>query len=125
MPRPVHFEIPVDDGTRAMKFYTDLFGWKFEKFPGGEQDYWLVSTGDKSEPGIDGGFTMRSEMFQGTVNTIGVDSVDAFIKKVEKAGGKIASGAQEIPGVGRFAYCIDTEGNAFGIFEDTSGGQSS
>jgi predicted enzyme related to lactoylglutathione lyase len=34
MPTIVHFEIPVDDVERSKKFYSELFGWKLEKFPG-------------------------------------------------------------------------------------------
>jgi uncharacterized protein len=34
MPTIVHFEIPADDIDRAKKFYSDLFGWKIEKWPG-------------------------------------------------------------------------------------------
>jgi predicted enzyme related to lactoylglutathione lyase len=34
MPTIVHFEIPADDIERSKKFYTDLFGWKIEKWPG-------------------------------------------------------------------------------------------
>ena len=33
MPTIVHFEIPADDIERSRKFYTDLFGWKIEKWP--------------------------------------------------------------------------------------------
>jgi uncharacterized protein len=28
MDKVVHFEIPFDDKARAMKFYTEAFGWK-------------------------------------------------------------------------------------------------
>jgi predicted enzyme related to lactoylglutathione lyase len=34
MPTIVHFEIPSDDIERTKKFYTDLFDWKIEKWPG-------------------------------------------------------------------------------------------
>jgi len=34
MPTIVHFEIPADDVERSKKFYSDLFGWKIEKWPG-------------------------------------------------------------------------------------------
>ncbi len=34
MPTIVHFEIPTDDLERAKRFYTELFGWKIEKYPG-------------------------------------------------------------------------------------------
>jgi len=33
MDRVVHFEIPFDDKTRAMKFYSDSFGWKLQDMP--------------------------------------------------------------------------------------------
>ncbi|MFL6321712.1 MAG: VOC family protein, partial [Nitrososphaeraceae archaeon] len=32
--RTICFEIPADDVERAKKFYSDLFGWKMEKWPG-------------------------------------------------------------------------------------------
>ena len=44
MPTIVHFEIPADDVERSKKFYSDLFGWKIEKFrrqTGSEDmEYW-------------------------------------------------------------------------------------
>ena len=35
-----------------------------------------------------------------TINTIGVDSVDAYLEKVIRKGGKIAKPKMAIPGVG-------------------------
>jgi predicted enzyme related to lactoylglutathione lyase len=32
MPRISHFDIPVDDPTRAQKFYAEIFDWKFDKW---------------------------------------------------------------------------------------------
>jgi predicted enzyme related to lactoylglutathione lyase len=32
MPTIVHFEVPADDVERSKKFYSDLFGWKIEKW---------------------------------------------------------------------------------------------
>jgi len=57
MPTIVHFEIPSDDIERTKKFYTDLFGWKIEKWPGTDNsqltsaagqpmEYWMVTTTD-------------------------------------------------------------------------------
>jgi len=116
MSRVVHFEIPVDDPERATKFYTKVFGWKIKKWEG-PMDYWLVTTGDKSAPGIDGAIMQRSEMASTVVNSIDVPSVDDFIKKVTKNGGKVITPKTPIPGVGYFAYCKDTEGNMFGILQ--------
>src|SRR2546428_11301860 len=55
MPRVVHFEIYTDDPDAVRPFYQDVFGWKFQKFEGGPIEYWLVTTGDDREPGINGG----------------------------------------------------------------------
>ena len=59
MARVVHFEIPVDNPDRAVKFYTDVFGWKIEKWEG-PIDYWLITTGEENEPGINGALTVLS-----------------------------------------------------------------
>ena len=34
MARVVHFELPADDPERAIAFYEQAFGWKFEKWEG-------------------------------------------------------------------------------------------
>src|SRR5438128_828489 len=58
VPRVSHFEIHADDPERAIKFYSDLFGWQFKKRDG-PMPYWLVTTGPDSEPGINGGLMKR------------------------------------------------------------------
>lgn len=115
MPRVIHFDIAVDQPERAIKFYSEVFGWEIQKWEG-PMDYWLVHTGDG--PGIDGGLGMRTNPTQATTNTIGVPSVDEYMDKIEKSGGKIVMLKTPIPGVGWFASCQDTEGNIFGIIEE-------
>ena len=34
MPRPFHFEIPADRPERAIAFYEQVFGWRFQKWEG-------------------------------------------------------------------------------------------
>ncbi|MBI2906186.1 MAG: VOC family protein [Chloroflexi bacterium] len=115
MPRVIHFEINADDPDRATKFYEKAFGWQINKWEG-PIDYWLVTTGDEKEPGINGGIMRRMEK-AATVNTIDVPNLEEYMKKVEQAGGKIVTGKTAVPGVGYFAYCLDTEGNVFGIMQ--------
>ncbi len=123
MPRPVHFELPADDPERIGRFYSDVFGWTVQKWDG-PMDYWFLMTGKEGEPGIDGAFGRRSDGDTGTVNTIGVDDLDATLAKIEAAGGTVVRGKSEVPGVGWMAYCQDTEGNAFGLMQfNPSGGQ--
>jgi len=116
MNRVTHFEISADNPERASDFYSKVFGWKIEKWAG-PFDYWVVTTGKKGEPGIDGGLKRRPDPSIGTVNTVDVSSIDEFLKIITKHGGKIVKGKAEIPGIGFHAYCEDTEGNVFGIYE--------
>lgn len=110
----VHFEIPANDMGRAKSFYTDLFDWKIESFPGGE--YMLIQT-DPDGQGIGGGIMKRQHSDQKIMNYISVPSVDDFSAKVEKLGGKLLMPKMAVPGMGYFAVCMDTEGNAFGLWE--------
>lgn len=117
MSRVIHFELPADDPERAIAFYESAFGWKIEEWEG-PMEYWLITTGPEDEPGIDGAIARRSEDALATENTIGVQSVDEALKKIEAAGGKIIRGKGAVPGVGWVAYCEDTEGNRFGLMQD-------
>jgi predicted enzyme related to lactoylglutathione lyase len=115
MPRVIHFEVAADEPNRAAKFYQDTFGWKIDKWDG-PQDYWLVTTSAKEEPGIDGAIMPRMPGAT-TINTVDVPSVDEFVQKVVAAGGKVVMPKDTVPGVGYFAYCADTEGNVFGMMQ--------
>ena len=117
MPRPVHFEIPADNVERAAKFYKEVFGWEFQKWEG-PVEYWLVMTGPKDQPGIDGGLMKRQDPNQPVVNTIDVPDVDEYQKKVETAGGEIVVPKMAVPGVGWMLYFEDTEGNIHGIMQE-------
>jgi hypothetical protein len=59
----------------------------------------------------------RQEGFPGTINTIGVPSVDEFVGRVTRHGGKVVMPKMAIPGVGYQAYCQDPGGNLFGIHQ--------
>ena len=117
MPRVIHFEICADDPGQAVKFYTEALGWKISKWEG-PMEYWLIRTGEEEgEPGIDGAIMGREDDWT-TINTISVPSLDEYRQRVEKAGGKVVSPRQTVPGVGYHSYCLDTEGNVFGILEE-------
>jgi predicted enzyme related to lactoylglutathione lyase len=117
MPRVIHFELFADEPERAATFYSDVFGWNLNKYPGPE-DYWLISTGEENAPGINGGLARRAPNRTATTNTIDVPSVDEFAEKILAAGGKIIAPKMPIPGVGYLAYCQDTENNVFGIIQN-------
>jgi hypothetical protein len=125
MDKVVHFEIPVDNKQRAMKFYTDCFGWQLMDMP--EMDYVMARTADvderqmPKEPGaINGGILQRPKEAPSPTIYVGVQSVDATIKKVEAAGGKVVTPKTAISNMGAYARVGDTEGNVIGLFESQS-----
>jgi uncharacterized protein len=120
----VHFEIPFDDGDRARKFYGEMFGWQLVPVP--DMSYTMVMTGPSdpelgpTEPGfINGGMFERSPEFPGKGPNIVIDvpSVDEALRKVEAAGGKIASEKLPVGDMGFAGYFTDTEGNLIGLWE--------
>jgi uncharacterized protein len=129
MPTIVHFEIPADDIERAKNFYTELFGWKIEKLLGmdtgnssssSDMEYWMITTTDeKGNKALGGGMMKRKMPQQPNINYIGVKSVDEYASKVEKIGGKVVLSKMAVPGMGYFAVCLDTENNAFAIWESS------
>ena len=113
----VHFEIPADDVKRAKKFYEKVLGWKISD--PWKMNYFLVETKDKGEDGINGGLMPRQNPGQPFMNYVAVDSIDAFLKKVAKAGGVVAMPKTEIgEGMGWVAAFKDTEGNLMGFHEN-------
>ena len=54
---------------------------------------------------------------QGITNYIGVESVDRFVAKVQKLGGKICMPKTAVSQMGYFAICQDPENNTFALWE--------
>ena len=125
--RIVHFEIHSSDAEKTMKFYGDLFGWTFEKWPMEGVEYWSVMTApkDSTEPGINGGLVQRmgglpvgGQAVNAFVCTVQVENIDEKINKAGEIGGILALPKMAIPGMAWLAYCKDNEGNLFGLFQE-------
>jgi hypothetical protein len=116
----VHFDVPADNVERAKKFYSTLLGWKFESFP--EMQYNLITTTNlEGNPGVGGGMGKRMDPSQRIVNYFGVKSIDAAMKQVKSLGGSMLTDKMAVPNMGYLANCLDTEGNAFGLWEEDAG----
>ena len=103
------FEVPAGDTARARSFYGDLFGWQFQPYEG--QDYHMTYEA--------GGAIFAAPEQTGPIVYFGVEDLDAAIERVRELGGD-AGEKQEIPGVGFYAECTDTEGNPIGLYQDAS-----
>jgi predicted enzyme related to lactoylglutathione lyase len=125
MPRVIHFEIHAENPERAVRFYTDVLGWQFTKWDG-PQDYWLIRTGPKEQPGIDGGMLKRHGTIDGQaviayVCTVDVPNLQEYLDKATGGGATVVMPTMAIPGVGWLAYVKDTEGNIFGMMQPDAG----
>jgi hypothetical protein len=58
-----------------------------------------------------------ADLYIHIINYIRVKSVDEYSSKVENLGGKVIAPKHAVPGMGYFVLCIDTEKNAFAIWE--------
>jgi len=113
----VWFEVPAENIQRAQQFYRSLFGWDFTRLPGGKE-YWHMNT--HSGGGSPDGGMMQKQCPQHTItNYINVASVDASLARVAELGGKVVVPRTEVPGMGAFGICTDTENNTFGLWETT------
>lgn len=123
----VHFEIPASDPEKLSRFYADLFGWRIEKMPMGDADYFMTSTvevderGMPKQPGaINGGIAPRMTPDQRPMNYVNVESVDDYVDKAKGLGATVIVEKMPVPGMGYFAQLVDPEGNPFGVWQESS-----
>jgi predicted enzyme related to lactoylglutathione lyase len=116
----VWHELRTTDVKGAEEFYTHVVGWQAKSSgdPGGVP-YTLLSVGDLSTAGL---IQLTPQMLAGGmkpawVGFVGVNDVDTYAKRVEKAGGKLHCPPQDIPTVGRFASVEDPQGATFLLFK--------
>jgi predicted enzyme related to lactoylglutathione lyase len=120
--RIVHFEIEAADQQRAKNFYAQAFGWDMQQMGEDMGNYVVVITGDPKEPGgINGGIFSSPPGAKKELNAfscvVGVENIDQSIAKVKSAGGEILGDKMDIPTVGTFIRCKDTEGNIFTMLQ--------
>ena len=106
-----HFEIRADDAERAQDFWSSLLGWRFNASPG-DFPYTMADTGS----GLTAGLYESDSAERGLVVYFSVDDLDAALDRVQALGGS-AGEKGPVPEVGWYAHCVDTEGNAFGLFQ--------
>ncbi len=135
----VHFEMGYDDKDRMVKFYETAFGWETQAMGPDMGNYVVAHTTETDKDGmvqtkgaINGGFYKKTDspLSHAPSVVVSVDDVNASMKAVEAAGGKILGGMNEkgehtmepqmIPGVGLWISAQDTEGNRFSILQAKS-----
>ena len=116
----VHFEIPGENMENLVAFYSELFGWGFERAPGPEE-YWMIQTvpeTDSPAPTVNGGLFRRESADQHIINYVSVESLDNCSRRIEELGGRVVTPKREVFDMGWVAVAEDPEGNRFAIWQD-------
>ena len=122
----VHFEMAYTDRQRAADFYSKTFGWKPQMLGQEMGNYVVMQTGETDEKGmiqkpgmINGGFYEKptDPMGQAPSVVIAVEDIGAALKTIAANGGKVLGEPMPIPGVGKYASFIDTEGNRVSVLQ--------
>jgi predicted enzyme related to lactoylglutathione lyase len=124
---PIWYELLTNDEAASAAFYEAVLGWKLgPPAPGAGMKYSMLDSGR----GYVGGMMqltdeMRSNGAKPTwLFYIGVEDVDASVKKVEDAGGKILMRPFDIPNVGRLAMIADPQGIPLYVMRGATSGTS-
>jgi len=109
----VHFEVIGRYGAALQKFYGELFDWKINT--DNPMNYGMVDT-EGGSVGINGGIG-QNDNWQGATFYIAVDDIQAYLDKIEQAGGKTMMPVTDM-GMVTIAIFTDPEGNAIGLVKD-------
>jgi predicted enzyme related to lactoylglutathione lyase len=109
----VHWEISAEDPKKAQEFYAKLFDWNVDA--NNPMSYGLVQADGNG--GIGGGIGPANG-HKGVTFYVGVDDLDAYLKKAESLGGKTVMPPTEIPGMVTLAQFTDPEGNLIGMVKN-------
>ncbi len=109
-------ELRTRDAQRAMQFYADTIGWRFEAAatPDGHT-YWVAMLDGRPVAGL---FQLIDAMFddvpESWMSFLAVDDVDARVAGALEAGAKLAMPIFDVPHVGRIAMLLEPSGAGVG-----------
>jgi predicted enzyme related to lactoylglutathione lyase len=114
-------EVMVPEGKtgEGAAFYSSVLGWKIteSKQPDGSA-YIMFSVGDsKPHAGL---MQQPKDGCLSWTSYIGSDDVEATLKAVQGAGGRVVKEAADVSGYGRFGVFVDTVGAHLAIFQPSA-----
>ena len=111
------FEIYVQDMKRAKAFYEGVFGFKLDKLPGPDFEYWTFPM-EREGKGAAGALC-KYEGFPSGKNSVLVyfTCEDCAVEegKAKKLGGRVEKSKQSIGEFGFISLVYDSEGNMIGL----------
>lgn len=111
-----HIDIPVTDLGRATEFFSGLFGWQINEYPGFEgYPMWQAPNGVSG-----GGLAPRGQGFTQPRSSVEVDSIDEALARVTELGGEVVARKTPITETSWWAIFRDPDGNEIGLYEGTT-----
>jgi predicted enzyme related to lactoylglutathione lyase len=126
----IWYELMSPDAAGSKAFYEAVVGWTMTPGTPETGGYGFIASPDG---GMTGGLlALTAEMTAGGVRPcwlgyLGVDDIDAFLPRLEAAGGKVTMPARDVPHAGRIAMVSDCCGAPFYVMTPTpppGGGES-
>lgn len=111
-----HIDIPVSDLKRSQDFYSTLFGWNIQQFPGFEgYPMWRAPNQISG-----GGLAPRGDGFTQPRSYVEVDSIDDTLSVAKDRGATVVMEKTEVTPTSWFAVFEDPDGNPIGLYEGTT-----
>ena len=112
-------ELATKDLSKALEFYSALFGWKLEQTKVSQIEYKEIQI-----DGVAYGGMMAIDESWGPEpppshwnNYIAVENADETVEKIKANGGSIKVPPFDAPGVGRMSVVADPSGAAFSVIQ--------
>jgi uncharacterized protein len=107
-------QLNTTDPEAAQRFYTDLFGWRFEEMQGGPGPYYGIYRGDT----VNGGMMQLPPGQPAPPHWLvyfGIDDIDAAAERITSSGGRLVVEKMDVPG-GQILVAQDPQGATFALF---------
>ena len=113
-----HFEIPVVDMDRAVRFYERVFGFEFERKTVDGYDMAFFPRGADGAPGASGALA-KGDVYRpsldGAIIYFDVADMDEVLRRAQAEGASILYPKKDIGAAGYVAEIEDSEGNRVAI----------
>jgi uncharacterized protein len=107
-------QLNTNDPDAAQRFYSELFGWRFEDVSG-DRSYWGIYNGDSLNGGMMPSPPEAGEVPSYWLVYFGSEDADRDVSRAGDLGGHVMLPPMDVPG-GRVAVVQDPQGAFFGVF---------
>ena len=113
-------DLAATDATRALDFYTELFGWGAVVQPANGGTFVRFTNGERD---VGSAYQMRPSALQAGMSShwtayVRVDDAMAAAQRARELGGSVAVEPFVVDGIARIALLVDPVGAHLGVWEE-------